>query len=96
MIIGNYNRKKLGGFKNHYFPKAVDLTNDEVSAARTMSILWNEKLSDTEPLEGDNPRFLSIQVEEGLTQLNVVNDHSKIVQSSLIPVSPRVINVISE
>lgn len=96
MIIGNYSRKKLGGFKNHYFPKAVDLTNEDGNHSRTMSILWNDQLSETEPLEGDLPRFMSLQLEEGLTQLNIINDNNKIVQSTLIPVSPRVINVVSD
>jgi len=96
MIIGSLDRKKIDGFKNHYYVKTSDINEKESLKPKTLTVLWDEKLSDKEPLEGDNPRFLTVQAPEGLTQVNIVNDSNKMLQSSLIPVSPRVINVISE
>lgn len=96
LIIGNYDRRKMGGFKNHYFAKASPLTETNGLKQKTYSILWDDHLSEQEPLEGDQPRFMTLQASEGLTQLNIVNENNKTVSSNLIPVSPRVINVITE
>jgi hypothetical protein len=93
VIIGSFNRK---GFKEHFYPRVSHLGEQELFKPKTMSILWDEKVSETDPFEGDHPRSLSVQVPEGLAQYNIVSESNKIIQSSLIPVSPRVINVISE
>jgi hypothetical protein len=96
MVFGQFNRKKLDGFKNHYSIKIDSLTEKYGLTPKNYTILWDEKLSDQDPLEGDRPRFLSVQLPEGLSQANLINESNQIIHTSLIPVSPRVINVISE
>lgn len=96
MVVGLYDRKKLDGFKNHYFTKVQPLTAKFGLEPMNFSILWNGTLSSTEPLEGDAPRFMSVQVAEGLSQVQLVDESQKAVRTELLPISPRVIHVISE
>ncbi|MBS1959331.1 MAG: hypothetical protein JST80_07670 [Bdellovibrionales bacterium] len=96
MIVGFYNRKKLDGFKEHYFVKANPQTAKFGLEPFNYTVLWDNNISDTEPLEGDLPRFMAVQVPEGLTQVNLTRENGPVVHSELIPVSPRVIHVISE
>ena len=96
MVFGQLNRKRLDGFKKHYAVKVESITENFGMIAKSYSVLWDEKLSDQEPLEGDHPRYLAVQGPEGLAQAHLVNENNQIIQTSLIPVSPRVINVVSE
>jgi len=96
MIFGEFNRKRLDGFKKNYTVRIESMTEKFGLVAKNYTVLWNEKLSEQDPLEGDRPRYLSVQVPEGLAQSHLVNENNQIIQSSLIPVSPRIINVISE
>jgi len=96
MVFGEFNRKRLDGFKSNYSIQINSFAERSTLNAKTFTILWDEKLSETDPLEGDRPRFLSVQIPEGLAQANLVNEQNQIIQTSLIPVSPRVINVLSE
>ncbi len=96
MVVGHYDRKKLDGFKNHYFTKVQPLTAKFGLEPMNFSILWNGTLSSTEPLEGDAPRFMSVQVAEGLSQVQLVDESQKAIRTELLPISPRVIHVISE
>jgi hypothetical protein len=96
MVVGFYNRKILDGFRNNYTtrtePKSARFGLDPVN----YTILWDGKISKTEPLEGDLPRFMSVQVPEGLSQVQLINEANQIANAQLIPVSPRVIHVVSE
>jgi len=96
MIFGEFNRKRLDGFKKNYTTRVESISEKFGLVAKNYTVLWNEKLSEQDPLEGDRPRFLSVQVPEGLAQTHLINESNQIIQTSLIPVSPRVINVISE
>jgi hypothetical protein len=96
MIVGFYNRKILNGFKNLYTTKTEPKGAHFGLEPMNYSILWDGKISATEPLEGDVPRFMSVQVPEGLSQVQLLNEAHQITNAQLIPVSPRVIHVISE
>jgi hypothetical protein len=96
MIVGFFNRKRLGGFKEHHFVKTIPQTAKFGLEPLNFSVLWNGKISSTEPLEGDSPRFMSVQVPEGLSQVSLTRESGTPVISELIPVSPRVIHVVSE
>jgi len=96
MLVGEYDRKKLDGFKNHRFIRTDPITEKYTNKTRTYAVLWDEQLSEVDPLEGDHPKFISVQVPEGLLQAKVVDESKEVIHSSLIPVSPRVINVLSE
>lgn len=96
MVFGQIQRNKIDGFKNNYSAKVTSISEKFGMNAKTFTVLWDEKLSEQDPLEGDRPRFLSVQVPEGLAQSHLVNEFDQIIHTTLIPVSPRVINVISE
>ena len=96
MIVGFYDRKKLNGFKESYTVHTEAKTSKFGLEPRTYSILWDGKISSSEPLEGDAPRFMSVQVPEGLSQIQLLDEGRNIVRADLIPVSPRVIHVVSE
>lgn len=96
MIFGQFNRKRLDGFRKNYTVKVDSITEKYGMQPINYTLLWDERLSTKDPLEGDRPRYLAVQVPEGLTQANLLNEQNQIVQSTLIPVSPRVINVVSE
>lgn len=96
MIFGQFNRKRLDGFRKNYTVKVDAITENYGMQPINYTLLWDERLSAKDPLEGDRPRYLAVQVPEGLTQAHLVNEQNQVVQSTLIPVSPRVINVVSE
>jgi hypothetical protein len=96
MVVGSFNRKKLDGFKNLYHVAVEPITAKFGLEPINYSILWNGKISETEPLEGDLPRFMSVQVSEGLSRVKLVDESKGTVQSRLLPVSPRVIHVVTE
>lgn len=96
MVVGFFNRKRLGGFKEHFFAKAIPQTARFGLDPLNYSVLWDGQISANDPLEGDLPRFMSVQVPEGLTQLRVSKESGEVAISELIPISPRVIHVVSE
>jgi hypothetical protein len=96
MIVGSVARNRLDGFRNRYFVKTVAKSASFGLEPKDYSILWDGKISDSEPLEGDQPYFMSVQVPEGLSQIQILNEAKQIVYSTLIPISPRVIHVVSE
>jgi len=96
MVVGSFNRKSINAFRNHYRVKVEPLTSKFGLEPLNYSILWNGQIEENEPIEGDIPRFMSVQVAEGLSQVKLLNESNDSVHTSLIPVSPRVIHVISE
>lgn len=62
----------------------------------TFSLLWDGSISRTQPLDSASPRFMSVQVAEGLSQVRIGSDSAPAVHLGLLPVSPRVIHVVSE
>jgi|GEM_PF-1863253 len=96
MIVGLYNRKILDGFKKDYLTKITPIGDRFGLDPIDYTVLWNGKLSQSDPLEGDRPRFMAVQVPEGISQVQLINESNQIVNEQLIPVSPRVIHVISE
>ncbi len=96
MVVGSFNRKSIDAFRNHYRVKVEPLTSKFGLEPLNYSILWNGQIEENEPIEGDIPRFMSVQVAEGLSQVKLLNESNDSVHTSLIPVSPRVIHVISE
>jgi hypothetical protein len=96
MIVGSYDRKSIDGFRSSYLVKARPLTAKFGLEPLNYSILWDGQISENEPIEGDLPRFMAVQISEGITQVNLDREGSETVRSDLIPVSPRVIHVISQ
>jgi hypothetical protein len=96
MVVGLYDRKKLDGFKNPHYTEVQALTAKFGLEPKNYTVLWNGQLSQSDPLEGDVPRFMAVQVPEGLSQVNLLNESRQVVSSELLPISPRVIHVISE
>ncbi len=96
MVVGFYDRKKLNGFKNEHFSIVEPLTTKFGLEPLNYTVLWDGKLSQSDPLEGDVPRFMSVQIPEGLSQVKLLDESHKMVQSEMIPVSPRVIHMITD
>jgi hypothetical protein len=95
MVVGAYQRTRFDGFRNEYFAKVQPLTSKFGLEPLNYSVLWNGEISEADPLEGDLPRFMSVQVSEGLSQVSLTGPEGKPLKSDLIPVSPRVIHVVS-
>ena len=96
MVIGYFNKKRLDGFKKLHYAQTISKTSHLGFEPLSYSILWDDKISQEEPLEGDVPRFMSIQVPEGLSQAQLLNEKKQVEEAHLIPVSPRIIHVISD
>ncbi len=95
MVVGAYQRNKIDGFREEYRVAVRPLTSKFGLEPLTYTVLWNGEISQEDPLEGDLPRFMSVQVSEGLSQVNLVGQDGRVLKTDLIPVSPRVIHVIS-
>ena len=95
MVVGSIDRTKLDGFKDLYNARVNPLTSKMGLDPINYSILWDGTLSESEPLEGDLPRYMAVQVSEGLSQITLTRENHEIVHTDLIPVSPRVIHVVS-
>lgn len=96
VVLGLFSRKNIDGFKNFYYPKVKPLGDRIGLNPLTYTVAWNGRLIPGEPLEGDLPRWISVQVPEGLSSVEVVNEDGEPIYSTWVPVSPRVINVVSE
>ncbi|MBU6152710.1 MAG: hypothetical protein KGP28_00280 [Bdellovibrionales bacterium] len=95
LVVGAYQRTRIDGFREEYRTETRPLTSRFGLEPLNYSILWNGKISSQDPLEGDLPRFMSVQVSEGLSQVLLKGPNEEVLKSDLIPVSPRVIHVIS-
>ena len=95
MITGTYSRSRIDGFRNDYQVKIDPLGNKGGLEPMTYSILWNQELEQNGALEGDQPAFMSVQVPDGLSRVILEDEHHQVIHSDLIPVSPRVIHVVS-
>lgn len=95
MVVGSYPRNRIDGFKRDYFAKVQPLTAKFGLEPINFTVLWNGEISQEDPLEGDLPRFLSVQVAEGLSQIQLLGPEGEPVKSDLFPISPRVIHVVS-
>jgi hypothetical protein len=95
MVVGAYQRTKIDGFREEYRAVVQPLTAKFGLEPLNFSVLWNGEISQEEPLEGDLPRFMSVQISEGLSQVRLTGPGGSVVKSDLIPVSPRVIHVVS-
>ncbi len=95
MVVGAVDRTKIDGFKNLYTARVSPINQKFGLDPINYSILWDGALSETEPLEGDLPRFMAVQVSEGLSQVSISDENKQILHTDLIPVSPRVIHVVS-
>ena len=96
MVVGFFDRKRFDGFHNHHFVSVEAMGAKLGLEPLNYSILWDGQISSSEPLEGDLPRFMSVQVPEGLSQIKLNDETNQAVYSKLIPISPRVIHVVSE
>ena len=96
MVVGLYDRRHLGGFKENFFSQVEPLSSKYGLEPMNFTVLWDGKLSSADPLEGDIPRFMSVQVPEGLSRIKLLDESHQSVQSVLMPISPRVIHLISE
>ena len=90
-VIGEYSKNKIG-FKKTYRVSVKSFSKEDTTKLYT--VLWDDHLALNEPLEGDIPRFFGVNVPEGLLQIQLKNEAGEIMESSLVPVSPKVINVI--
>ena len=95
MVVGSIDRSRIDGFKNTYTARVNPVTAQLGLDPINYSILWDGALSESDPLEGDLPRFMAVQVSEGLSQITLTQENREIIHTDLIPVSPRVIHVVS-
>jgi hypothetical protein len=95
LVVGAYHRSRIDGFRDEYRVETKPLTAKFGLEPLTYTLLWNGEISLEEPLEGDLPRFMSVQVSEGLSQVALKGPKGEMIRSDLIPVSPRVIHVLS-
>lgn len=96
MVVGIYDRNRLGGFSSNFFSRVESLSDKYGLEPINFTVLWDGKISQSEPLEGDVPRFMAVQIPEGLSQIKLINESNQVVESNLMPISPRVIHVVSE
>ncbi len=95
MIVGAVDRKKIDGFRSFHTARVQPLTQKLGLEPLNYSVLWDGTISEVEPLEGDLPRYMAVQVSEGLSQVRIVKEDKETILTELIPVSPRVIHVVS-
>lgn len=95
VVVGSMDRRKIDGFKFDYRVGVQSLNPKSGLEPVTYSVLWDDRISTEDPLEGDHPRFLSVQVPEGLGRIQLLNEMDAPIKSELFPISPRVIHVIS-
>ncbi len=96
MVVGIYNRNRLDGFKQNHFSQVEPLSAKFGLEPVSFTVLWDGKISANDPLEGDIPRFMAVQVPEGLSRIKLLDESHQSIQSVLMPISPRVIHMISE
>lgn len=96
MVVGFLNRERLDGFKNLHTTQVESLTAKYGLEPINYTVLWDGKISLVDPLEGDIPRFMSVQIPEGLSQVKILNEAKQTVSSDLIPISARIIHVITD
>jgi hypothetical protein len=95
LVLGAIERTRIDGFKFDYRMAVQSLNPKSGLEPSTYSVLWDDRVSQEDPLEGDQPRFLSVQVPEGLGRIQLLNEMDAPIKSDLFPISPRVIHVIS-
>jgi hypothetical protein len=96
LIYGEFDRKKWGGFRHHYTVHLKMLSPQSNVVPAPHTILWNDELSQSEPLEGDLPRFVASQIPEGLALIQIKDENQTVKFQDWFPISPRVIHVISQ
>lgn len=95
LILGFVNPKKLSGFKQHHFVRIQSLADRFNLDPVGLSISWDGRSAlPNEPLEADKPRYMGVQVPEGVIRVQIESESRASIVERLIPVSPRVINVI--
>ncbi len=62
----------------------------------SFSLLWDGKISSEAPIDPRSPRFMAVQIPEGLSQVRIGTSPASPAILGLLPVSPRVIHVITE
>lgn len=100
ILFSQWSTHLFDGFKNHYISKIKSLQQPWSSRAHT--VLWNGQLSEEDPIEADLPRVFAAPIPEGLARVSLVEEGSletnstEELWSELIPVSPRVVHVITK
>lgn len=94
LVIGFVQPKRLKGFSQHFYAKLTALTDHNLEP-ETYRISWDGKnIDSTEPLEADRPRYLSVQIPDGVSQVQIQSDSGEDAILRIIPISPRVIHVL--
>ncbi len=90
LVLGSLDPKRLDGFKTHFFP------HTKTQGVQDYTLTWDGRLSGTDPLEGDKPRFVSVTEKKTTLQTQIINEKSDVRQVFLTPVSPGVIVVVQD
>jgi hypothetical protein len=96
MIVGSIRPSRLHPKGPAVRASAEPLTDRYGLEPLTYSILWNGKISPEAPIDPRSPRFMAVQIPEGLTQLRIGTENAPASILGLLPVSPRVIHVVTE
>jgi hypothetical protein len=96
LIVGSFKPSTLSRLPPPYRVRTDSLTPGSNLEPRTFTLHWNGRLSEGAPLDPLSPRYLSVQVSEGLGQIRLMTDEGKPGLLGLLPVSPRVIHVVFE
>jgi hypothetical protein len=96
MIVGSIRPSRLHPKGPAVRASAEPLTDRYGLEPLTYSILWNGTISPGAPIDPRSPRFMAVQIPEGLTQLRIGTENAPASILALLPVSPRVIHVVTE
>ncbi len=72
LMVAHYSAKKINAFIEDYQPKVNILQATGGHIPRVYTVLWNNQLSSTDPIEGDIPRALAANLPGGLVQFSLI------------------------
>lgn len=96
MIVGSIRPSRINPQGPPVTASVEPLTEKYGLEPLTYTLLWDGKISSQAPLDPRSPRFMVVQIPEGLSQVRIGTDQTTPAILGLLPVSPRVIHVITE
>lgn len=96
MVVGSVRPSRIDPKGPPVHARVEPLTDKYGLEPLSFSLLWDGKISTDSPLDPRSPRFMAVQIPEGLSQVRIGPANSAQPILGLLPVSPRVIHVITE
>jgi hypothetical protein len=96
MIVGSVRPSRIDPKGPPVYAAVEPLTDKYGLEPITYSLTWDGKIDNFAPLDARSPRFMAVQIPEGLSQVRIGTSSAHPAALGLLPVSPRVIHVITE